>query len=283
MRDAERTLAQALASLESQSCPDWELILIDDGSRDASVRIAQRFAGPRLRIVVDGLRKGLAARLNEAVDLARGKYLARMDADDVCYPERFERQVAFLEARADVSLVGSSAVVFEGNGAALGVLAARTTHAEICARPWAGFYLPHPTWMGRIGWFRANRYNERNSRAEDQELLLRARASSRFAALPEPLLGYRQDRIELGKVLRGRLDFTRALLRESAVRRAPLLALRGVGGQLAKAAFDTFALTTGMERRLLAHRARPLPAGAAERWREVWRAASISAERQCTG
>lgn len=281
MRDAEHSLALALASIEAQSLPEWELILLDDGSRDGSVRIAQRFAGPRLRLVADGARRGLAARLNQAVAMAHGKYVARMDADDVCYPERFERQAAFLEANPDVSILGTAAIVFEGDGVPAGLFAVRATHAEICARPWAGFYLPHPTWMGRIEWFRAHRYNEGNAKAEDQELLLCAHDSSRFAALIEPLLGYRQDRIELGKVLRGRYDYARAVLRNSAARRAPFFTLRGVGGQLAKAAFDTLAIAAGMERRMLRHRARPLPAGEAEKWREVWRWTSMEAERRC--
>ena len=277
--NAERTLPAAVASLLMQTHARWELIMIDDGSSDGSVQAVRRFADPRIRVLADGAHRGLAARLNQAVGLAQGDLLARMDQDDVCYPERFARQVAFLQANPAVNLVGSTALVFEGEGRPVGLLRARENHADICARPWAGFYLPHPTWMGRTAWFRANPYNERNVRSEDQELLLRTHETSRFAALPEPLLGYRQDRVELRKVLHSRYSFSRALLRRSAARRAPALALRGVGGQLAKAAFDTLAISTGTERRLLAHRARPLPAGAAERWRDVWRLAAAAAAK----
>src|SRR6185503_5418632 len=158
MLDAERTLERALASLLAQTHRNWELVLIDDGSRDASVRIAGRLRDERIRVSADGARKGLAARLNEAVAAARGAYIARMDADDVSYPERFERQLAFLEQHKDVDLLGAGAVVFAGEGVPLGLFRVQPAHAEICARPWAGFYLPHPTWMGRAAWFRAHPY-----------------------------------------------------------------------------------------------------------------------------
>ena len=89
----------------------------------------------------------------------------------------------------------------------------------------------------------------------------------------------RQDQIELRKVLRGRLSYSGALLRYSLARHMPFFALRGMAGQLAKAAFDALAIASRMEGRLLAHRARPLPADAVERWRDVWRLTAEEVER----
>ncbi len=266
MRDAARTLPAALRSLLNQDLADWELVLIDDGSRDESVQVAGRYRDARIRVFADGRSLGLGARLNEAVDVARGALIARMDADDVCYPERFSRQAAYLRQHPEVDLVAAGAVVFQGGGEAVGYYPVRPTHAEICARPWAGFYFPHPTWMGRAAWFRANRYDPAATKAQDQGLLLRTYRTSRFAALGEPLVGYRQDRIALGKVLAGRWHFSRALLAG-----APAIALRGLAGQAAKAVFDIVAIGTGLERTLLAHRARPLADEQAKRWQEVWR------------
>jgi glycosyltransferase involved in cell wall biosynthesis len=270
MRNAERTLPAALASLAAQTYRNWELILLDDGSSDASVEIARAFTDARVALHVDGARRGLAARLNQAIDLARGRYLARMDADDVCYPERFERQVAFLEAHAEVDLLGTGAMVFAGDGAPLGLFPVRARHEEICVRPWAGFHLAHPTWMGRVEWFRRYRYDSTVTKAQDQDLLLRAWDSSRYAALAEPLLGYRQESLALGKILTGRYFFSRAIVRKARATGAPLFAVRGLAGQVAKALVDAIATATGLSRRILCHRARPFPEREAARWRDVW-------------
>lgn len=271
MRNAGPTLPAALDSLLGQDYPHWELLLLDDGSTDESVRIAERIGDARIRVIADGEHRGLAVRLNQAVDAARGELIARMDADDVCYPERFSRQLEHLREHPEVDLVASAAVVFARDGEPVGLFAVRTAHPEICARPWAGFYLPHPTWMGRSAWFRAFRYDPQAFKAQDQGLLLRAYTSSRFAAIAEPLLGYRQDAIPLRKVLVSRYHFSRALARSR-----PRYALRGVLGQAVKALFDTVAITTGLERTLLRHRARPLARHQLDRWREVWRSVNES-------
>jgi glycosyltransferase involved in cell wall biosynthesis len=270
MRNAERTLPAALASLAGQTYRNWELILLDDGSTDGSIAAARQFADRRAALRADGRQRGLAARLNEAIELARGKYLARMDADDVCYPERFERQVAFLESHPEVDLLGTGAMVFAGEGAPLGLFPARARHEEICARPWAGFYLAHPTWMGRTEWFRRHRYDPAVTKAQDQDLLLRAWDSSRYAALVEPLLGYRQEALSLGKIFAGRYFFSRAIVRKARTTGSPLFALRGLTGQAAKALVDAIAVATGLSRRILRHRAQPFPESEGARWREVW-------------
>jgi glycosyltransferase involved in cell wall biosynthesis len=114
------TLADAVDSLRSQTYENWELILIDDGSRDESARIASSFSDPRILALSDGLNKGLPARLNEAVALAKGKYFCRMDQDDVAFPRRLQAQVEFLEAHSDVDLIASSVVVFRDDGSLTG-------------------------------------------------------------------------------------------------------------------------------------------------------------------
>ncbi len=190
--NAEKTLGDALASILLQTYQNWELLLIDDGSRDQTVAIARKFDDPRIRIFSDGTNKGLPARLNEAIERSSGRYFARMDQDDVCFPERLSRQVAFLEAHPEVDLVGVRAVTFVTPGELTGFFPFRENHEEICSQPWNGFYLPHPTWMGKLDWFRKHRYRSPEvRRAEDQELLLRTYPTSRFACLPEVLFAYR--------------------------------------------------------------------------------------------
>ena len=188
--NAEKTIGDAIASILHQTHKNWELLLIDDGSKDQTVEIARRFNDPRIKIFADGINKGLPTRLNEAIDSSSGIYFARMDNDDISFPERLGKQVEYLESHPEIDLLGTRAMAFITPGIAMGLFPFRGTHEEICSRPWNGFYLPHPTWIGRIEWFRKYRYHDVN-RAEDQDLLLRSYTDSRFACLPEVLFAYR--------------------------------------------------------------------------------------------
>ncbi len=190
--NAEKTVGDAIASIMLQTYQNWELLFIDDGSSDQTVAVARSFKDPRIKIYADGANKGLPARLNEAIDKSAGKYFARMDNDDICFPDRLLRQVEYLEAHGDVDLLATRALTFVTPGQVVGLFPFRETHEEICSHPWRGFYLPHPTWMGRLEWFKKYRYRTPGVRnAEDQELLLRSYPASRFACLPEILFAYR--------------------------------------------------------------------------------------------
>jgi glycosyltransferase involved in cell wall biosynthesis len=111
-------VGEAIESILAQTYADFELIVIDDGSTDETPRIAQGYRDPRLRFLAQENR-GLAATLNRGIGLARGRYVARQDQDDVSRPERFQRQVAFLDAHARCALVGTWADIWAG-GAATG-------------------------------------------------------------------------------------------------------------------------------------------------------------------
>jgi glycosyltransferase involved in cell wall biosynthesis len=203
------TLAVALRSVLAQTFEDYELLVLDDGSTDNSLQVARSFSDCRLHVLSDGMRHGLAARLNQGAGFARGRYIARMDQDDICFPERLARQFDFLENHSEIDLLGCRAVVFLNAREIVGLVPFRRTHEEICTDPWRGLYLVHPSWMGRTDWFRRHRYRmPEKVLAEDQELLLRAYPESRFACLDEVLLAYRTGRFRLSKTLRGR----RALL-----------------------------------------------------------------------
>ncbi|MDB5966729.1 MAG: hypothetical protein JWQ72_3229 [Polaromonas sp.] len=206
VRNGEATLACALTSLLRQTFVDFEIIVLDDGSTDSSASVAARFGDQRIRIVSDGVQSGLVSRLNEGVALARGHFIARMDADDVSFQQRFDRQITFLRAHPEVDLLGCRAVAFRNEGTVIGLLPFAATHEELCARPWNNIPLPHPGWMGRTVWFRANPYRiPEVLRAEDQELLLRASQHSRYGCLDEVLLGYRQGDFDLRRTLRARM------------------------------------------------------------------------------
>lgn len=216
------TLADAVNSLCAQTYENWELLLIDDGSRDESVRIAKSFRDSRIVILSDGENKGLPARLNEAVARARGKYFCRMDQDDIAFPQRLARQVEFLEAQPEVDLIASSVVVFRDDGSLTGVIKVSKCHEDIVHRPWKGFYFPHPTWMGKKSWFMAHRYQDSADGAEDQLLLYNAFETSRFAGLREVLLAYRENSRSFRKMYRRRLVFWRAICKDALGRRRVL-------------------------------------------------------------
>lgn len=211
--NAEATLAGAVQSVLAQSFRDWELLLLDDGSTDASLVIARSFHDSRIHLISDGCNRGISARLNQAVMLARGKYFFRMDADDLSFPARLQKQYDFLERHSEVDLVASNVLYFQSAVEILGTLNVAETHADITAHPCAGFYMPHPSWAGRRAWFVSNPYDGSYNGAEDQELLYRTHRYSRFACLSEPLLGYREVSRDLSKRFGRRRILTRAMLR----------------------------------------------------------------------
>jgi glycosyltransferase involved in cell wall biosynthesis len=269
-RNCEATLAAAVRSIALQTLVDWELILHDDGSTDGSAAVAASLHDPRIRLAGTAVRRGRPACINEAVAGARGRYFALMDGDDIAYPERLERQVEYLEQHPEVDLAGAPALVFGAGGIALGKRAVPLAHAEICRRPWSGFPMWQWTFTGKREWFRRHPYDERRMRAQDQDLLLRSHAQSRFANLPDILAGYREERIALGKSLRTRFHLAAAFLREFGRQGRPDLAAWAVAGQCAKGAVDAFAVTSGLGYRVLRHRARPLTGAERSRWNEVW-------------
>jgi len=207
--NAGHYLRLAVLSILRQTFEDWELLIIDDGSTDNALQELADIEDPRIQIIRDGLNKGLAVRLNEAIDLARGTYFARMDQDDVSYPERFARQIELLQGDPRFDVVSVGAITISDNNEVTGLLPCPVTHEKICARPWQGFCFPHPAWMGTIGWFRKHRYATPGPYfCEDQELLLRTYSDSRFGAVDEVLFAYRvRDRNNWRRVMRTRWTF----------------------------------------------------------------------------
>lgn len=205
--NAGKHLRLAVLSVVRQTFTDWEFLIVDDGSTDNALQYIADIDDPRIRIFQDGANKGLAVRLNECIDLARGQYFARMDQDDVSYPERFACQVKALQDEASLDLVAVRAITISSDDQFKGLLPWTVLQKDISAKPWRGFYLPHPTWMGKTEWFRAYRYAVPGPYfCEDQELLLRSYEKSRFKMINEPLFAYRlRDDIDWRKLIKTRL------------------------------------------------------------------------------
>ncbi len=136
VHNAGRYLRPAVVSVLQQTFPDWELIIIDDGSLDGAVEAIRDIHDARIKVLSDGMNKGLAARLNEAIDLARGRYFARMDADDISYPDRLAKQLTLLEQNPEIDLCAVRCVAIDAEDELVGILPYALTHEALYARPW---------------------------------------------------------------------------------------------------------------------------------------------------
>ncbi|MBI1245689.1 MAG: glycosyltransferase [Alphaproteobacteria bacterium] len=111
-----RYLRPAIDSVLAQDFSDFEFIIVDDGSTDGSVDVVRAVGDPRIRLHVNDRNRGQTPSLNIGLRLCRGAFIARLDADDLCLPGRFRRQVAFLDAHPDIGILGGSVTVIDGEG-----------------------------------------------------------------------------------------------------------------------------------------------------------------------
>ncbi|MEO1153538.1 MAG: glycosyltransferase [Pseudomonadota bacterium] len=195
-------LEDAVRSLLAQSFTDFEIIAINDGSKDASLETLERLAREDARLrVISRENRGLIATLNEAMDRARGVYLARMDADDIALPGRFAAQVAFLDAHPEVVVLGTAVLLVDAEGLPLRPFGELTDHGAIDAAhlEGRGATIVHPSAMIRAEALRAvGGYDDRYPHAEDLDLFLRLGEQGQMANLPEVLLHYRQQPNSIG-------------------------------------------------------------------------------------
>jgi glycosyltransferase involved in cell wall biosynthesis len=263
------TVGAAVRSIQLQTLQDWELIVIDNGSSDWSGSIVREFNDARIKVVPEPPGAGFATRLNQAVGLSRGEFIARMDADDVCFPERLERQIAHLQQDPRLDVLGCGAVVFADDATLVGELPVGLTHREITARPFHGFPFPHPTWCGRAAWFRSNPYDSSLLKAEDQDLLLRTFRTSTFGALETVLFGYRQNQLDQGKLLPGRRTFVGSLWRYAQHSGEFIPALKGMATHVAKGAVDIATLNLGFNRSAQRYRLKPVAPSTRQQWEDL--------------
>jgi len=193
VRDAAPYLAEALDSLARQTLGDYEIIAIDDGSTDGSRDILARHAAADARIAVHAqAAEGLVSTLNRGLALSRGAYLARMDADDVAWPERFTAQAAFLADHPAVALVGGAIQEIDAAGRPGVVRREPTEPAAIRALLPTRNCIAHPTVMARrAALVAAGGYRAAFVAAEDYDLWLRLSEVASLANLPAVVLSHR--------------------------------------------------------------------------------------------
>lgn len=191
--NSESYLSYAIQSVLIQTYLDWELLLIDDGSTDDSQKIAKEYSerDKRIRVLCDGNNKGLAARLNETIAEAKGKYYIRMDADDIMFPDRIQKQVAYLNNNTEIDVVGTSAIIIGKSNNILYSMKDSLKEPQTRRDVINGNLFIHPSVAGKTVWFRNNPYDETKRRSQDFFLWLNSVEHSKFAVVDEPLLFYR--------------------------------------------------------------------------------------------
>lgn len=222
--NAERYVAEAVRSILAQTWRDFELLVIDDGSTDGTLKALQALDDPRLRIERNPGNLGLIATLNRGLELARGRYVARMDADDVARPQRLALQIAYLEAHPDIAVLGAAVDLIDSEGRRFSGLRFPTSSTEIHRLLLVDCCLVHPTVVFRRDIvLAAGGYDPKARHAEDYELWLRLADQHRLANLPEALLGYRIHPAQVSITnLRTQYETAQALRERALARRRAL-------------------------------------------------------------
>lgn len=224
VHNARNYLDRCVRSIVGQTEPDFEFIIVDDGSTDGSGRLLARWQGRDARIrLVSRENRGLTRSLNEALSLARGEYIARMDADDVSLPTRFALQIGYLSTHPACVAVGGEVMMTDAEGWPIGRRGHARTHEEIDRRLWRadGGALTHPAVMMRAESLRKiGGYREQFTTAQDLDLYLRLAEEGELANLPDTVLLWRQHRQSVNATRRHTwADMIRMALQDSAKRR----------------------------------------------------------------
>ncbi len=191
--NGEKYLSEAIESILTQTYKSFEFIIIDDGSTDKSLEIIHHYQGQDNRIVVISREnRGLIASLNEGIKKAQGKYIVRMDADDISLPTRFEEQVKFMEDNPDIGISGSAVIRF-GENIKTAVWRLLKTNEAIKSELLFSSTFAHPSViMNREMIFKYDLfYDNRFLHVEDFELWTRMAKITNMANLSKPLLKYR--------------------------------------------------------------------------------------------
>ena len=194
--NAERFVGESIENVLRQTVGDFELIVIDDASTDASAEIARAYAAKDNRIVLmhNEHKSGAARTRNRALDAARGKFITFMDADDLCSPERFAKQLAFFERHPQTDICGSYYTMFGTRGGENDELKIQVplTHEEIQYQLFFGCPFGMSSVMLRSEPFKRTGIRFRECMAEDYQLWVDLSEHLRMANIPEYLTFYRR-------------------------------------------------------------------------------------------
>ncbi len=199
--NAELYVSESIQSVLNQSFSDFELIILNDGSTDGSERVILEFQDKRIKYVKNETNLKLIDTLNLGLKLVQGKYIARMDADDIAFPDRFEKQITFLEKNPDYGLVGSFAECF---GDTNGIMKYVEEDQDIRFALLTHNPFIHSTIMVRSTVLKENNlaYKKDKLHVEDYDLWIQLLAFTKAKLIPECLIKYRVHENQVSNVHR---------------------------------------------------------------------------------
>lgn len=192
--NGEKYLRSAISSVLAQTYDDWELIVVDDGSNDSTSNILMSYCDLRIKVLHSEQNRKQAVCSNRAISVATGRYIARLDADDVCLPTRLAEQVIYMEANPDVVLVATAAYEINEVGVRIGYRPGGISNCALKLTLVLFNPITHSSVMFRADAARElNGYNEdkRYWFSEDYELWSRLAVCGKIVVLSQPLVEYR--------------------------------------------------------------------------------------------
>lgn len=184
-------LRSAIESILSQTYTDFEFIIIDDGSTDNTKEIIDSYDDKRIRNFNNTTNQGLIFSLNKGIDNAKGRYIARMDSDDISLPQRFEKQIEYLDKNPDIVVLGSLGYNIDENGSVKNIIKLPEKPGQILTELLFGNVFIHTSIIAKTEVIRQYRYNKEYVHAEDYYLWSQIAKEHKIANLQQPLVRYR--------------------------------------------------------------------------------------------
>lgn len=185
--NSELYIAETIQSVLNQSVKDFDFLIIDDCSPDSTFEVASRFKDKRIKLIKNPKNLGLVGTLNLGLDLIDSEYVARIDNDDICVPNRLEKQISYMDSNRDTGLCGSSIQYFPKHLD----LNLPVTDSAIKFGLLFGNTIAHPSVMLRRSTIGQTRYSEDYNNAEDYEMWTRLALKTKFYNIPDYLIKYR--------------------------------------------------------------------------------------------
>lgn len=273
--NAAGTLPLALASLQAQTCETWECIIVDDGSRDHPERIIHAVGDSRIQCHHLDRNRGRGYARQCALEMARGKYIAFLDADDWLYPDKFREQVELLEAEPEVATVSTGMAISNASDQLVGVRNAGD--GEPVVRP----PMKHPG-MPRLAFAPSMMTAELAKQtgfdtsfpiAEDADFLLRALLGKRYAVLPASLYVYREPGSTTFNKVSSALDYCCRMFQKQ-IAQYPLDSAIEIAKTRGKQMIYQSAATLGFWDYVIARRSRVPNDADYQQYQDAWRTVS---------
>ena len=185
---------ESIESVLNQTLKNFEFLIIDDGSIDNSADIIRTYQDPRIHFILNETNIGLVNTLNKGIELARGNFIARMDQDDICHPERLEKQFDFVKMNPEIILVGSGCIEIDENGNKITTHQYPSNHNKLLNNllKLKAFFPHSSAFFNKIKVRKLGGYNINLNGAEDYDLWLRITNMGVIGCVTEPLIKLRK-------------------------------------------------------------------------------------------